>query len=252
MRFRSALTAVILSTVTAMPAFAADAAKTYTREELEQIIVETILKHPEALIQSVDNMQRQQASKQEESAKQNVEAYKTSLYSDPLSPVAGNKKGDVTIVEFFDYNCGYCRRSFDEVFKLSQTDKNVRFVFKEYPVLAPSSETAARASLAFNALKPDRYLDFHAALFRLGGRFDEETLASTAEGLGVDGAKLKAKMKDASITKHLQENSELAAKLGARGVPLFVIGSDIAPGALSYEDMQSRVGAAREALKTKK
>lgn len=252
MRIRSALATLAISTAIVLPAFAADPAKTYTREELEKIIIETILKHPEALIQSVDNMQKKQASLQEQSAKQNVEAYKTSLFNDPESPVAGNKKGDVTIVEFFDYNCGYCKRSFDEILKLSQTDKNVRFVFKEYPVLAPSSETAARASLAFNALKPDRYLDYHAALFRLGGRFDEETLASTAENFGVKADKLKEKMKDAAITKHLQDNAELAAKLGARGVPLFVIGSDIAPGALSYEDLQSRVVAAREELKKKK
>ncbi|MBM3617962.1 MAG: DsbA family protein [Alphaproteobacteria bacterium] len=252
MRIRSTLAALALSTTLVMPAVAADTAKTYTRAELEQIIVETILKHPEALIQSVDNMQKSQASKQAETAKQNIEAYKTSLFNDPESPVAGNKKGDVTVVEFFDYNCGYCKRSFDEILKLSQTDKNVRFVFKEYPVLAPSSETAARASLAFHALNPDRYLDYHASLFRLGGRFDEETLANTAENFGVKADKLKEKMKDPKITKHLQDNAELASKLGARGVPLFVIGSDIAPGALSYEDLQSRVGAAREELKKKK
>lgn len=251
MKLRSFLATLSLTSMVFSSAYAAEAAKTYTKEELEKIVLETILKHPEAIIQSVENMQKKQAADMENQAKQNVLAYRTSLFEDPASPVAGNKKGDVTVVEFFDYNCGYCKRSFDELFKLMQNDKNVRFVFKEYPVLAPSSETAAKASLAMYALKPDRYFDYHAALFRLGGKFDEDNLAAIAEGMGVDQAKFKAKMQDPAIAKHLEDTKELAAKIGARGVPLFVVGSDLSPGALSYEDLRSRVEAARSAAKKK-
>lgn len=253
MRIRSLFATLLVSA--AIVPFAAQAAeekaRTYTKTELEQIILETILKHPEAIIESVDNMQRKQASQATNDAKQNIIAYQKSLFEDKASPVAGNPKGDVTVVEFFDYNCGYCKRSFDEIVKLTQNDKKVRIVFKEYPVLAPSSEIAARASLAMHALKPERYFDYHSALFRLGGRFDEDNLAAVAEGMGADAAKFKAKMHDASVTKHLEDTKELAAKLGARGVPLFVIGDEIAPGAISYEDMKSRVEAVRASNKKK-
>lgn len=246
MRLRT-LAAVLLSATASTSVYAAEEAKTYTKEELQKIILETILENPKVIIQSVENMQMQQAEEQQRAARDNVEAYRKSLLEDPSSPVAGNKKGDVTVVEFFDYNCGYCKRSFDEVLKLSQSDKNVRFVFKEYPVLAPSSETAARASLAMHALKPDRYFDYHAALFRLGGRFDEDNLVAVAEGMGVDADKFRKKMGDASISKHLEDNKQLAAKLGARGVPLFIIGTEVSPGAISYEVMKSHVDATREA-----
>lgn len=246
MRLRATFAALALA-ATASSAFAAEEAKTYTKEELQKIILETILDNPKTIIQSIERMQAQQVEDEQRAARDNVVAYSTSLLNDPASPVAGNKKGDVTVVEFFDYNCGYCKRSLGEVLKLSQNDKNVRFVFKEYPVLAPSSETAARASLAMYALNPDRYFDYHAALFRLGGKFDEENLASVAEGMGVDTAKFLAKMKDPAITKHLEDNKQLAAKLGARGVPLFIIGTEVSPGAISYEMMKSHVDATREA-----
>lgn len=252
MRIRTVAASLFLATSLTSAAFAQeDVARTYTKAELQKIILETLMQHPEAIISSVEGMQKKQSADSKEKATQNILASKDELFSDKMSPVAGNKKGDVTVVEFFDYNCGYCKRSFEEVLKLTQADKNVKLIFKEYPVLAPSSMTAARASIAFYMLKPERYFDFQAALFRLGGRFDDKTLAGVAEGMGADPKKFEEKLKDPAIDKHLEDNQRLAAKLGARGVPMFIIGEELFPGAISFEQLKSEVEAAREAQKKK-
>jgi protein-disulfide isomerase len=125
----------------------------------------------------------------------------------------------------------------------------VNFVFKEYPVLAPSSEDAARASLAMYYLEPDHYFDYHAALFRLGGKFDEKNLVAVAEGLGADPEKFKEMMKSKRVTDHIEDTRQLAGKMGAQGVPAFIIGGQMFPGAISYEAMKQEVDAVRTAMK---
>lgn len=133
--------------------------------------------------------------------------------------------------------------------KLLKEDPKVKVVFKEYPVLAPSSEEAARASLAMYYLQPERYFDFHSALFQLGGRFDEKNMLAVAEGMGADTEKFKTMMRSKRVTDHLDDTRELAAKMGAQGVPVFIIGEEMFPGAISYEAMSQQVNIAREAQK---
>lgn len=247
MRFHSRFAAVLLATTMAgAPAFAQeDEARTYTREELEKIVVETIMKNPDAIIESVELMQAKKRQEEDAEARQAVEAYGTSLFEDKDTPYAGNPDGDVTMVEFFDYNCGYCKRSLSEVTKLIANDKNLKVLFKDYPVLSPTSETAARAALAMNKLNPDKYFDYHAALFRLGGKFSPDNLASVAEGMGVDKEEFLSTMNSAEVTKQISDNKELATKLGARGVPVFIIGKEVIPGAVSYEALKAQVEAVR-------
>lgn len=217
----------------------------YSRDELEQIVIETIMKNPEVILKSVEMMQVKQQQEEEDRARQAVEAYGKSLFEDKDAPIAGNPDGDVVVVEFFDYNCGYCKRSLATVTQLVNADKNVKVIFKDYPVIAPSSEPAARAALAMNIMSPDRYFDFHSALFRMNGQFDEDNLAAVAEGMGLDKEKFLETMQSDTVTKRLDKNRELAAKLGLRGVPVFIVGTELFPGAIDYDTMKEAVDKAR-------
>lgn len=254
MSLRLSFAALTLAAVAASP-FASMAAedkpRTYTRAEIEEIVVKTLMDKPEVIIQAVEQMQVKEQAAQMERSREAVQAYRTSLFEDKDSPVIGPKDADITIVEFFDYNCGYCKRSLPSVLKTLENDKKVRVVLKEYPVLAPSSEEAARASLAMYYLKPDNYLDFHAALFRLGGKFDEKNIVAVAEGLGVDAEKFKAEMKSKRVSGEIEKTRDLAGKMGVQGVPAFIIGNEIYPGAISYEAMKQQIDAIREAMKKK-
>lgn len=252
MTLRSTFAVLALASVALSPLASAaqDKARTYTREEIETIVKETLMKDPQVILDAVEQMQVRKQAEEQERSRQVIGAYKTSLFEDKESPVAGAEDADVTIVEFFDYNCGYCKRSMATVMKTLKEDPKVKFVFKEYPVLAPSSETAARASLAMYYLNPERYFDFHAALFQLGGKFDDKNILAVAEGMGADPAKFRETMKSARVTKHIEDTRELAAKMGASGVPAFVIGDDLFPGAISYEVMQRQIEIAREKKKS--
>lgn len=251
MPLRSTLAALALTSVALAPfaATAQDEARTYTRTEIQKIIKETLMDDPQIIIDAVEQMQVKQRAEQEDQARQVIQAYSTSLYKDKDSPVAGAEDADITIVEFFDYNCGYCKRSLPNIMKMLKEDPKVKVVFKEYPVLAPSSEQAARASLAMYYLQPERYFDFHAALFQLGGKFDDRNLLSVAEGMGADRKAFKEMMDSERVTRHLKDTRELAMKMGAQGVPAFVIGDELFPGAISYEVMARQAEIIREGRK---
>lgn len=252
MRLISLSAALLLSASLATASYAAEGKpRTFTEEEIEQIVVKTLMDKPEVIIEAVQKMQLKEQANQLERSRDVIAAYRTSLFEDKESPSTGAENPDVTVVEFFDYNCGYCKRSLPNVMKLLDNDKKVKVVFKEYPVLAPSSEDAAKASLAMFYLKPDHYFDYHAALFRLGGKFDETNLVKVAEGMGVDGDDFKEMMRSERVSKHLDETRDLAAKLGAQGVPAFIIGGEMFPGAISYEAMKQQVDATRAAIDKK-
>lgn len=219
----------------------AEEARTWTKEELQKLIQETIMSNPDVIISSVEKMQVEKQKAESQQAKDAISTNQAELEQDKQSPTVGPKDADVTVVEFFDYNCGYCKQSLPNVMKLLEEDKKVRVVFKEFPVIAASSEIAARAALAVNAIKPEKYLDYHAALFKLGGRFDEETLKKVAEGFGINGAEFTTKLNSPEIKKHLEDNMELGKKLGNRGVPVFIVGDEHFPGAIPYDRLKSVV-----------
>lgn len=233
----------------ASPVLAAEEARTYTPDEIKRIVRETIMDDPKIILEAVDKWQREEERKTTQQARDNITAYKTSLFESKTSPTQGAKNADVTLVEFFDYNCGYCRRSYPNVLQLLDEDKKLKVVFKELPLLSPTSETAARAALAVNFLKPEKYLDYHSALFKLNGKFDEDTLAKTAESLGINGEKVKKEMRSERVNKELEDTRNLAAKLGMRGVPAFVIGEDALPGAVDIAVLRDYISKMREKKK---
>lgn len=210
---------------------------------IEEIVRAYLLEHPEVIRDAIEALQaKEQAAKADKQAGALV-AHKDRLLSDPASPVAGNPMGDVTVVEFFDYKCPYCKRVTPALAELIEADKGVRLVFKEFPILGESSVLAARAALA--AQKQDRYFDFHNALMAHRGTFDDGAIGTIAESLGMDAARLRADMTAPEIDRQLADNHALAQAMAIRSTPTFVIGDQIVPGAISIDDMKALIAAAR-------
>ena len=147
-----------------------------------------------------------------------------------MTPVSGNTSGDVTVVEFFDYQCGYCKRSLASMIDLLTSDTNVRVVWKELPILGPASRFAARAAMA--AKKQGKYFDLHVALMRARGRLTEQKVMDAAKDAGIEVTQLRADMKDPTLEIYLNETQQLATALGIRGTPAFVIGDTLVAGAI--------------------
>ena len=165
------------------------------------------------------------------------------MFEDPDTPVGGNPHGDVSLVEFFDYRCPYCKQVEPSLEALLTQDPHLRFVYKEFPVLGPVSKTAARAALA--ARKQGKYAALHRALMALKGQIDDSVIFQTASGAGLDVAQLKRDMAAPEIDSDLKANFDLAEALDIRGTPGFVIGDEIVPGAVSLDELKQLIEAAR-------
>jgi protein-disulfide isomerase len=165
------------------------------------------------------------------------------VFDDPQSPIAGNPKGDVTLVEFFDYRCPYCKQVEPALEKLIGDDRQLRFVFKEFPVLGPDSEVAARVALA--AKKQGKYDAFHRAMMTTPGRIDEATIYKVAGSVGLDVDKVKQDMRSPEIDKELKANLDLGKALDLDGTPSFIVGDTIIPGAISAGDLKQLIADAR-------
>jgi protein-disulfide isomerase len=217
-----------------------------SKEKIEPIIREYLTQNPEVLIDSLQAYQVKQQQQQQQQAQAAVSDHKEALERDPATPVAGNVNGDVTMVEFFDYACGYCHRAFESVAKVMEEDKNLRVVLKELPILSEQSTYAAKVSLAVNIVAPDKYFAFHSALMQANIRDGESVIWKAVEDLGLNVDEVKAAMQQPEIAKSLEENRNLAEKLNIRGTPAFVIGGELVPGYVEMTALQEKIKAARE------
>ena len=216
-----------------------------SRNEVESIIRDYIKNNPEDIESAIESMYEKRAADKMKLAKKNVSAKAKELYEDSSSPVLGNPNGDVTLVEFFDYACGFCKRSLPAIQKLIEDDKNLRIVMKEFPILSVNSETSARAALAVHRVAPEKYQDFHAAL--MSGRFSsKDQLLAKAEEIGLDRASVDTEMESPEVADILRKNQLLADALGINGTPAFVIGEQVIPGALSVDALKLLIKEARE------
>lgn len=224
----------------ALPLKADEPLNTLQQEEVRKLVRDTLLKNPEILMEAMEILQRKQ-----ELARQNQqkEALRTltsqNLIEGPVTPIGGNPEGDVTIVEFFDYLCGYCKRAFPGIMEVINSDKNVRYVFKEFAILRPESEIAARAALA--AGMQGKYMEMHTAMMTIRGRLSEDKIFKTAENVGLDTAKLKTDMSSAPVNAEIQSTRELAQSLGISGTPAFIIGEQIIPGAVPPQVLREAI-----------
>ncbi len=230
--------------VVAGTARAQEATTTLNREDIEVIVRDYIAEHPEVVVEAIRAWQRQAEAEQAAAAQQALAERADELYSDSETPFAGNPDGDVVIVEFFDYRCGYCRHSAPDLFALVEKDPGVKVVFKEFPILGEASRLAARAALA--SREQDMYFDFHKALMQADIGFSEDEIMAVADSVGLDTEKLKADMAAPEIDAYLARTDALARELGIGGTPAFVVDGTLYPGALDAQDFDDLVAMGRE------
>lgn len=229
-------------------AAAIDAAQ---RAGIEKVVREYLMSHPEIVVEAIQTYREREQKAQEERTKQALTAHKELLLKAEGAPFVGNPKGDVTVVEFFDYRCGYCKRVFPLVAQLLNEDKNLRWVFKEFPILGPDSLTASRAALAAWNLDPSKYLTFHSELMKTSGALPEDRILRIAKDVGYDADKLRAGMKADAVDAQINRNHQLAETFGIRGTPAFIVGDELVPGAIDIDALRQLVAKARTAAKQK-
>ena len=209
----------------------------------EQRVREYLLKNPEVIMEALQILQQRQRAAEAENLKRTIAERGEEILNDPAAPVGGNPAGDVTVVEFFDYNCPYCRRVAPTVVELEQADPDLRLIYKEFPILGPGSQFAARAALA--SRRQGKYVPFHNALMQATDQVTEETVMETAREVGLDTEQLRADMQDPAIQEAIGRNLQLASALGITGTPSFIIGEEVVPGAVELRTLQSLIARAR-------
>ncbi len=196
---------------------------------IEQIVKDYLLQNPQVLVEVQTALEQKMAKDEAERTKSLVAENAKEIYRHPDAPVAGNPNGDITVVEFFDYNCGYCKRGFHNIRELIEKDKNVRVVFKELPILSKDSEDAAKIALAARA--QGKYWELHQALIDGKGRATEASALEMAGKLGLDVEKLKADKDSEAVKGELARVEALARKMNISGTPHFLVGSEAIGGA---------------------
>ena len=214
-------------------------------EHVRLIVRELLREHPEIVVDALQEYQRREEAAERERQRATIASLGDQLRHDPNSPVYGNPQGDVTIVEFFDYRCGYCRRVTGPLFDVVREDGNVRWVFKEFPILGEESVLAARAAIA--ATFQGKYVEFHQALMQGPPSFNEAILMQLAASVGLDVDQLKIDMQDPAVDEMLRTNYQLAEALGVRGTPAFVVNDSFYGGAMSIETLRQVIADARQA-----
>lgn len=201
-------------------------------------------KNPQVVVEFLKEMQTRRRAAQTEEVALIITKRRDEIFNDPDTPVSGNPQGDVSIVEFFDYNCPYCRRVASTLAEIEGGDAMLRVVYKEWPILGPNSEYAARAALA--AQKQEKYIEFHKALMLAGGIVDQAKVVEVAGEIGLDVARLKNDMAAPEIAAALKRTQELARALRITGTPTFVIGHEMLRGAADAQVIRGLVSQARE------
>jgi protein-disulfide isomerase len=215
------------------------------RKEVELIVRDYLLANPELLVEVQQALDAKQKEEQRIASLGVIKEAKDEIFNSEFDGVVGNPNGKVTIVEFYDYNCGYCKRAIEDMRALTKTDPELRFVLKEFPILGPDSQRAHVVSMAFRKLMPEKYGEFHNQLLGGDGRAGEASAIKIALSLGADETKLREKMKDPAITEAFTKTYELANKLAITGTPSYVVGNEVVFGALGQEVLAEKIAIAK-------
>ena len=207
-----------------------------SQEKIEQIIENFLIKNPQFLRSVLDNYKKDTELEKKKNAIESLKSLK--------NPGIFQKNADVTIYEFFDYNCGYCKSVVKTIMETISEDKRINVVFVEFPILSQESYTVAVAALA--SQKQNLYNKFHLSLMKIRGKVDNEKVFKTANEIGLDIQKLKIDMNNSDIAKRLNQNREIAKLLNLNGTPAFIIGDVIYPGALTKENLKEIIKKVRE------
>lgn len=205
---------------------------------------EYLLANPEVVVEALQQLEERRQAAEANEMETLLAERGQEIFKDPASPVAGNPDGDVTLVEFFDYNCPYCRKAAPTIEQALEADADLKFVYKEWPILGPGSEFAARAALA--AQEQDKYQAFHDAMMAYSGSVDETSTMTIAADVGLDVERLKQDMDGPAIMAAIENNRALANELRITGTPTFIVGDEIIRGLVDLNTLQRSIAEARD------
>ncbi|MEM1384555.1 MAG: DsbA family protein [Pseudomonadota bacterium] len=217
------------------------------RIRLHQEVRDYILSNPEIIFDAIRILEERRVDEAAQAERDVVAQHANELFADGYSHVAGNPDGDVVVVEFLDYRCGFCKRSHPEIKEMLERDPNIRLIVKEFPILGPDSVAAGRMALAAMEVDPSKYGELNDALMEFRGQLNETMAYRIARQVGYDIADLKEVAQSEIIEERLQRNYSVAQSLGLQGTPSFVIGDQIVRGYLPVDQMLARVADARQA-----
>jgi protein-disulfide isomerase len=217
------------------------------KSEIEAVIKDYLLKHPEVLEEAMRELEKRQSAAESAKAQKTIADNAKILFDSPRQVTLGNPKGDVTMVEFFDYNCGYCKRAMTDMLDLMKSDPNLRVVLKEFPVLGEASVQAAQVGIALNMQDKSgkKYLDFHQKLLSGRGAIDRAKAMAVAKEVGADMPRLEKDLGSPEVKATLEETFKLAEPLGLNGTPSYVIGKDVVIGAVGLAELKGKINSAR-------
>src|SRR5882672_3383283 len=217
------------------------------RGDIEAIVRNYLIAHPEVLEEAMNELSKRQAAAEQKKHEASITQNADTIFNSPRGVVLGNKDGDVTFVEFFDYNCGYCKRAKVDMLELMKSDPKLKVVLKEFPVLGPGSVEAAQVAVAARMQDPagKKYLDFHQKLLNSKGQADKARAMAAAKDAGLDMAKLEKDSASPEVRATLEENFKLAEEMGMNGTPSYVIGKQVVIGAVGVDSLKEKIGIAR-------
>ncbi|MCA6107263.1 DsbA family protein [Bradyrhizobium cenepequi] len=217
------------------------------RSDIESIVRNYLVTHPEVLEEAMTELAKRQAVAEAEKHQAGIEKNADVIFNSPRGVTLGNKDGDVTFVEFFDYNCGYCKRAMADMLDLMKTDPKLKVVLKEFPVLSQGSVEAAQVAVAVRMQDPTgkKYLDFHQKLLGGRGAADKARAMAVAKEVGLDMARLEKDMASPEAKATIEENFKLAEAMGMNGTPSYVIGKQVVIGAVGLDNLKEKIGIAR-------
>ena len=234
----------------AAPMVLAQADAQLGKPEVEKIVRDYLLANPEILRDMQTALDAKEKEEQRIAHLQVIKDARADIFTAAYDGVVGNPNGKTTIVEFYDYNCGFCKRAQEDMKALTAADPDLRFVLKEFPILGPDSQKAHVVSMAFRKLAPEKYGDFHNQLLEGKGRANEAAAIRIAVALGVDEAALREEMKNPTITEEFAKTYDLANKLAITGTPSYVVGNEVVYGALGADVLSEKIAAARACAET--
>jgi protein-disulfide isomerase len=245
-RLIAAVCAAILA-VTVPQAVRADEFSGTQRGEIERIVRDYLVSHPEVLQEAMAELEKRQTAAEAEKHKSAVKQHAQALFSSPRQVTIGNPAGNVTFVEFFDYNCGYCKRAMDDMLTLMKGDSNLKVVLKEFPVLGPGSLEAAQVAVAVRMQDKTgkKYLEFHQKLLGGRGQANKAVALAVAKDIGLNMAQMEKDLNSPEVKATMEESFKLAEALGLNGTPSYVIGSDVVIGAVGLPALQAKINTAR-------
>jgi protein-disulfide isomerase len=215
------------------------------RNDIEMIVRNYLIAHPEVLEEAMNELSKRQAAAEAARHEASIARNAETIFNSPRGVVLGNKDGDVSFVEFFDYNCGYCKRAMADMLDLLKNDPKLKVVLKEFPVLSEGSVEAAKVAIAVRMQDPKKYLDFHTKLLGGRGPADKVRAMAAAKDAGLDTARIEKDLASPEIRATIEENLRLAEEMGLNGTPSYVIGKQIVIGAVGLEGLKEKIGVAR-------